>query len=154
MYLYGLGVALLVIAEAISVPWLNWPSAAAMVAALLYALWTAMRRIFLGARDDLAHVSRHGLAQESEPPRWMNLPFAGEFLVAMYVLSLTPIGLSIQHAARGQWPQSAGFAALWLLVFPLVALNLHRRRLIHIAVSAFAAVAAMLAFPLALLLLD
>ena len=68
------------------------------------------------------------------------MPFAGELLIAGYSLAFVPLGFAVQFAMERDWAYSAALALSWLGLFPFMAMAFHRRRLIHIAVSVFAAV--------------
>lgn len=81
------------------------------------------------------------LDRASEPPAWFKkLPFAGEILIAGYVLAFAPFGIAVEFAMAGEWVFSATLALLGLILFPFIALSLHRQRLIHIGVSIFSVV--------------
>jgi hypothetical protein len=68
------------------------------------------------------------------------MPFAGELLIAGYSLAFVPLGFAVHFAMVREWAYSAALALSWLALFPFVAMAFHRRGLIHIAVSVFAAV--------------
>jgi hypothetical protein len=80
-------------------------------------------------------------SEKSLPEAWFQrMPFATELLSAAFLFSLVPLTYAIYFATSGEWLKGAALGVAWAAVFPVMALALHRRRMIHIGVSIFAVV--------------
>lgn len=82
------------------------------------------------------------------------MPLASHLLATGYALVVAPAVYALYLVKEHQWLQSAVLGITWLLVFPFVAAWLHRQRLIHIGLSIFAVVAAVVALPIIFMLPD